>query len=683
MTTTLNPHAAVFLALAQAINQTRTVDDIYGSALDALGDGLGVDRASILLFDPDGVMRFKASRGISEQYRRAVEGHSPWTADAVDPQPLVVEDVTAAADLAPFLPTIVAEGIAAMAFIPLLSRRRVIGKFMLYFGAPRALSAEELQVATAIAAQIAFAVERTRTEEQARRSEERLRFALDAASMGTWDWDLTTNEVVWSDNLAAIHGLPPGTFDGSFSSYEREIHPEDRERVLASAQRAIAEAVPHDVEYRIVAPDGSIRWCVGKGRVEYKDGRPVRMSGVCMMVTRRKEAELARLAAAEEASRLKDEFLATLSHELRTPLNAILGWVQIVQTDRPGPERVKRAIEVIGRNAQLQAQLTEDILDVSRIISGKLEIERVPVSMGRLIETALTGVMPQARARGIKLTSHVAKDLPPIEGDLKRLHQVLGNVLSNAVKFTPAGGSVDLRCVAQDERLEIAVRDSGVGITPEFLPYVFDRFRQADSQTTRRHGGLGLGLAIARYFVEQHGGEIRAESPGEGRGTTITIRFPVTAPASMASRTDAPSEASTTRLDALAVMVVDDQDDSRTMLSSLFEGRGATVVECDSVSAVMEQLAARPVDLLVADIAMPDADGYELIRRVRESGHRTPAIAVTAYARPEDRSRAIAAGYAGYCAKPIDIGDLLGTVRTVLPGAAKPRPSHPAAAKRT
>jgi len=482
--------------LTKAISKCRSVEEIYSAALNAIGYGLGVDRASILLFDADGVMRFKAYRGISDAYRRAVEGHTPWRPDSPDPQPIWVSDVAADPSLADYLPIFAAERIAALAFIPLISQDRVIGKFMLYYDDPTDPAPDVLQLAGVIAAQVAFAVERTRTEEQVRRSEERLRFALEAASMGTWDWDLSTNEVQWSDNLARIHGLPEGAFDGTFASYEREIHPDDRPRVFESIQKALNEGVPHDVEYRIVSPDGTMRWCEGKGRVEYDSGRPARMNGVCMMVTRRKEAELARLAAAEESSRQKDEFLATLSHELRTPLNAVLGWVQMLRIDDLPPPRAKQAVEVIDRNARLQAQLIEDILDVSRIITGKLRQE-------------------------------IAPDLPPIEGDPKRLHQILNNVLSNAIKFTPEGGTVSLRCAADGTAVSLEIEDSGIGIASEFLPFVFDRFRQADCRSTRIHGGLGLGLAIARHLVEQHGGAIRAHSDGVGKGTTISIRLPV------------------------------------------------------------------------------------------------------------------------------------------------------------
>jgi PAS domain S-box-containing protein len=513
--------------LTKAISKSHSVEEIYSAALDALGYGVGVDRSSILLFDPDGVMRFKAYRGISDAYRRAVEGHTPWRPDSPDPQPIWVSDVAADPSLADYLPIFAAERIGALAFIPLVSQDRVIGKFMLYYGEPTEPTADVLQLAGVIAAQVAFAVERTRTGEQARRSEERLRFALESASMGTWDWDLSTNEVQWSDNLARIHGLPEGAFDGTFASYEREIHPDDRPRVFESIQKALSDGVPHDVEYRIVSPDGTMRWCEGKGRVEYDSGRPARMNGVCMMVTRRKEAELARLAAAEESSRQKDEFLATLSHELRTPLNAVLGWVQMLRIDGLPPPRAKQAVDVIDRNARLQAQLIEDILDVSRIITGKLEIERVPVSMSQLLETIVSGITPAVESAGVTLRQEIAADLPPIEGDPKRLHQILNNVLSNAIKFTPEGGTISLRCAADRTAVNIDIEDSGIGITSEFMPFVFDRFRQADCRSTRIHGGLGLGLAIARHLVEQHGGAIHAHSDGAGKGTTISIRLPV------------------------------------------------------------------------------------------------------------------------------------------------------------
>ena len=545
MLTSANSPLGVCLSLTRAISRTRTVEEIYESALDALADGLGVSRASILLFDADDVMRFKAHRRLSEGYRQAVEGHTPWRPDSPDPEPIVVSDVMSDASLAPYAGTIAAEGIAAMAFIPLVSLGRVIGKFMLYYDTPRTRSPEELQLAGVIASQVAFAVERTRAEASARRSEERLRFALDAAMMGTWDWDLRTQQVTWSPQLEALHGLPAGTFDGSFASYEREIHPDDRARVFESVQHALADGRPHDVEYRIVAPDGTVRWVEGKGRVECEDGRPLRMTGVCMIVTRRKDAELARLSAAEEAGRVKDQFLATLSHELRTPLNAVVGWVQMLEAGDYPDDWVPHAIEVIGRNARLLSQLIEDILDVSRIITGKFAVERRPVLVPQLVEAAVIAVLPLAAAKRIALRNEMPGELPAIEGDSRRLQQVLGNVLSNAIKFTPEGGQVRVCSRVSDDLLVIEVVDTGIGIDREFLPLIFERFRQGDTAVTRAHGGLGLGLAIARHLVEQHGGWMTAESDGPGSGTTIRFAVPLTA-ARAAAVTGAASTAAAT-----------------------------------------------------------------------------------------------------------------------------------------
>lgn len=665
-------HVEACLGLTRALSGIRTDDEIYEVALDALADGLGVRRASILLFDADGVMRFKAHRQLSDAYRRAVEGHSPWTPDSQDADAIFVEDVAGEPSLAPYIDVITAEGISAMAFIPLVSLGRVIGKFMLYADVPRTFTPAEARLADIIACHVAFAVERTRSEALARRGETRLRFALDSASMGTWDWDLATQSVEWSDNLEAVHGLPPGTFDGTFASYEREIHPEDRERVHASIERAIAEGVPHEVEYRLVAPDGTIRWAEGKGHVEFEDGRPVRMSGVCMMITRRKEAELARLAAAEEAARLTDEFLATLSHELRTPLNAILGWAQMLQTRALPPDRLQQAVDVIGRNARLQAQLIEDILDLSRIITGKLQVERLPVSISQLVEAAINGVQPAAEAKALTVSRRLDPALPVLEGDPSRLQQVLGNVLANAIKFTPEGGRVELRATVDDGEISIDVSDSGVGIAVEFLPYVFDRFRQEDSRTTRRHGGLGLGLAIARHLVEEHGGEIQAHSEGLGRGTTIRIRLPAGAPPPVTAASDGPSSLDLDpRLTGATVVIVDDQADSRELLAAVFEEHGAHVVTCDSALGALDAVTAGLAQLLVADIAMPVVDGYELIRRVRSRANGIPAIAVSAYARPEDRALALATGFDAYCVKPIDEALFLRAVGDALQAAAQ------------
>ena len=623
-----------------------------------------MSRAAILLFDANGRMRFVASSGLSHAYQKIVEGHSPWAPDTVEPLPIVVSDVESEPSLAAYLPALRAEGIAALAFIPLVSDSRVIGKFMLYYPEPTTLSAHDLELAALVSAHVALAVVRTRAEDSARRSEERLRFALDAAAMGTWEWEFDGGTVRWSDTLERLHRLPPGGFDGSFAAYQREIHPDDRDAVMESLRRAVEEGAPHEVEYRIVAGDGRTRWVEGKGRVEYADGTPVRMSGVCMDVTARKQVEQERLDAAHEANRLKDQFLATLSHELRTPLSAIIGWVQVLEADALSPDRVPQAVEIIGRNARLQSRLIDDILDVSRIIAGKLDIETAPLLPAQLVENALAAVGPEARARGVELTHLVPPNLPPIEGDGRRLQQVLGNLLSNAVKFTPEGGGIQVACSADPEGVTVEVRDSGIGIAQEFLPHVFDRFRQGDSQTTRRHGGLGLGLAVARHIVERHGGTIAASSDGAGKGTTVTVRLPLAAPS--AHRRGAPETVppvSEVRLDGVHVLVVDDHADARQLLKSLIEQRGGRVVDADSASAALAVLGTTTPEVLIADLAMPEMDGFGLIGQVRLTHPQMPAIALTAHARPEDRDRAIAAGYSVHFAKPFDVQALVATIR--------------------
>ena len=659
----------VCLWLAQAIGRIQNVADIYAAALEALERGLGVTRSSILLFDPDGVMRFKAWRNISADYRAAVEGHTPWSPETPDATPIVVPDVSTDPELAAYAPVFAREHIQALTFIPLVSSGRVIGKFMLYYDAPRTTSTEELQLAGIVAAQVAFAVERTITEITAQDNEERLRFALHAAHMGTWEWDVRGNRVRWSENLERIHGMSPGSFDGTLEGFMRDIHSSDRARVLESAMRAAHEGVPYETEYRIVTAAGELRWLEAKGRVEYlPDGKPWRMTGVCMDITRRKHAEIDRLQGAQEASRMKDEFLAVLSHELRTPLNAILGWAQLLSRGALDPGRAGEAINVIERNARLQAQLIEQILDVSRIITGKLRIETAPCALDQLVENAVHAMTPAAEARGLTIALTIDPELPSVIGDAPRLQQVLGNVLSNAVKFTPPGGAIAVRVARDGGSAVIEVQDTGAGIPVEFLPYVFERFRQADGTSTRQHGGLGLGLAIARHLIELHGGTIAASSDGPGTGTLIRISLPV-APHGRVGTLERPAAHEVRTLAGTRILIVDDEPDARMLLTAIFSGQGAVVSEASSAIEAMDRLADHGVDLLVADIGMPEVDGFELIERVRRTGREVRAIAVTAYARPEDRARALESGYDAFLAKPFDPAVLLRTASDLAVGS--------------
>jgi len=521
------------LTLVRAVSRAEGVPEICDAVLSALDEGLGVHQSTVILVDEGDTVRCGAARDIPPGLEAALHA-VPWHVVTDTAGPRLVSQLVGTPAVDGLRLAMDTAGIADVLLLPLAGARRMLGALVVCLAAAP-LPPMALQVATLMAAQVAFALERARIEAQERRHERRLRFALASASMGTWEWDLATNSVEWSDNLASLHGLTPGTFDGTFASYEREIHPEDRAAVFASVQRALAGDGPHDVEYRIVAPDGTVRWVEGKGQVERVDGVPVRMSGVCIMATRRKEAELARFAAAEEVSRAKDAFLATLSHELRTPLNAIMGWVQLAKSADLPPERLTQAIATIERNATLQAQLIEDILDVSRIIAGKLDIQRVPLDLGALIDTAVQGLMPAADAKGVRVRVEVDAALPTIDGEARRLLQVLGNLLSNALKFTDAGGDIHLRCAGSDEAIRLAITDTGQGIDPTFLPRVFDRFQQGETGTARRQRGLGLGLAIVKHLVEQHGGQIVITSPGLGLGTCATVTLPASRPTSLPS----------------------------------------------------------------------------------------------------------------------------------------------------
>lgn len=389
-------------------------------------------------------------------------------------------------------------------------------------------------------------------------------------------------------------------------------------------------------------------------------------------------SERAARTAAERANRLKEDFLATLSHELRTPLNTMLGWIQILRK-KPSPENLEQGLAVLDRNARIQAQLIADLLDMSSILSGKTRLDIQPVELPVVVEAALAAVRPAAENKGVGIRSVIEPIPGRLLADAARLQQVIWNLLSNAVKFTPHGGRIHVALSRVSSHVEISVSDTGCGIDPEFLPHVFERFSQADSSITRAHRGLGLGLAIVKQLVELHGGTVEARSR-KGHGAAFTVRLPMTAVQESGRTTDerhqtAPSlptaYADAPDLAGLRVLVLDDEADARRLIEHVLTECGAEVVLVSTAREGLSALAAEQVDVILSDIGLPERDGYAFIADVRDRGIRTPAAALTAFARSEDRTRALGSGYQTHIAKPVEPAELLAAVAALAHGTGR------------
>ena len=532
--------------------------------------------------------------------------------------------------------------------------------------------------------------ERRRAEAELRESEARFQAMANSIPQLAWmarpdGWIFWYNQR-WHDYC----GSTPEQMEGWGW---QEVHdPRELPRVIEKWKAAVASGEPWEDTFPLRRHDGELRWHLSRAR-PFRDefGKVTLWFGTNTDITEeRKRAEerdallqseqAARLEV-ERASRMKDEFLATLSHELRTPLNAILGWSQLLRRDGRtdvDKETLDEGLSVIERNARAQTQLIEDLLDMSRIVSGKIRLDVQPVQAASFIDAAIETVMTAAEAKGIRIQKVLDSYAGPVSGDPNRLQQVVWNLLSNAIKFTPRGGRIQVLLERVNSHVEISVADSGQGIRPEFLPYVFERFRQADASTTRSHGGLGLGLAIVKQLVELHGGTIRAKSPGEGQGSTFTVTLPVqvvhrdaddairvhprTARASSIS-------ADCSSLAGLKVLVVDDEADARTLIRKLLEECDATVVTAGSAAEALPLIESERPDVLVSDVGMPETDGYDFLRQVRamgaERGGKVPAIALTAFARSEDRTRALLSGFLVHVSKPVEPQELVATVASV------------------
>jgi len=463
--------------------------------------------------------------------------------------------------------------------------------------------------------------------------------------------------------------------DSTGEAWRELVHPDDLERAETMCAEALRASTPHEIEFRLRrAADGEFRWFQGSA-LPHRDagGKIVNWFGTYTDIHEQKLSEdtlRATTDAVRRENEQKDEFLALVSHELRTPLNAVFGWTRLMQEHVLGEAERTQAIDSIMRNAEAQARLIEDVLDITRIVNQKLSLDREIVQLWRIVTEAIDAVVPAADAKGVSLVSEVESHDLLVHADRMRLEQVVMNLLANAVKFTPRGGEIRIAVMQQREFATIVVSDTGQGIDPELLPHIFERFRQGDSSSTRRHGGLGLGLAIAHQLVLLHGGEIQVESAGLNEGSRFTVRLPILAVGSLPSAQADPSHFwsedafPAEHLRGLNVMVVDDEPSVRELLGLTLAKCGASVTLAASVQEALAGLANLSPDVVVSDIAMPGVDGYEFIHKLRElvrprDGREVPVIALTACASGQDRDLALQAGFDRHLTKPVDPAELV------------------------
>lgn len=516
-----------------------------------------------------------------------------------------------------------------------------------------------------------------RVEAALRQSEERYRYLVESIPQLVWTANAEGTLLDVNQRWVDFTGLTLAQVQAA--GWQAIVHPDDVPSIYDRWLAAQQSGIYYRAEGRLCRTDGVYRWHLHQAiPLKNDQGEVVKWFGTATDIDDQKQLEQQRdrnlqqeqaaREAAEQANRIKDEFLAVLSHELRSPLNPILGWSRLLQTRKLDETQTTEALKVIERNARLQAELIEDLLDVSRIMRGKLSLNVAPVALAPIIEAAIATVRLAAEAKAIRLQTTLEPDLKPVSGDANRLQQVIWNLLSNAVKFTPTEGHVEIRLEQQGAQAQITIADTGKGIAPDFLPYVFDYFRQAEAATTRKFGGLGLGLAIVRQLVELHGGTVQANSPGEGLGATFTVLLP------LLKEDEGMHEGSDTSdlvphaatLQPLRVLVVDDDADARTFTAFLLEQHGATVNAVASANEALTALSQFQPDVLLSDIGMPTVDGYMLLRQVRtlpaDQGGQVPAIALTAYAGEINHQQALAAGFQRHLSKPVEPAVLIAAI---------------------
>ncbi|WP_437878984.1 hybrid sensor histidine kinase/response regulator [Sorangium sp. So ce513] len=529
--------------------------------------------------------------------------------------------------------------------------------------------------------------ERERLEAELRRSERQLASLMANSPDAIYRMDLDLRCTFMSPTSTMVMGFPPEHYIGK-TPRENGLPLDVCEVGEVACREALATGKPQRFEFGI----GERRYRARIIPESGPDGAVESFIGITEDVTAERlaeeerqkllESERAARDEAERVSRVKDDFVATLSHELRSPINAILGWARILRSRADDPQALARGLEVIERNARLQSDMVSELLDMSRIVSGKLRLDVLPLDLPSVVQSAIESIKLAAEAKGIEVASRLDAEAAALRGDPARIHQVVWNLLSNAVKFTPSGGRIDVALRRVGAFAEVTVTDTGAGIAPQFLPHLFERFRQADASSTRQYGGLGIGLSIVKHLVELHGGTVEVASAGEGKGAAFTVRLPL-AGVTPEEASDGSERPGASRAEALAdyvgaeltgvrVLVVDDQPDAREVAQRVLEECSARVTTAGSAAEALAALERERPDVLVSDLGMPGEDGFQLMRRVRalgaERGGSTPAVALSALARAEDRARALHVGYQAHVAKPLDPAELVGVVAALVRG---------------
>ena len=731
------------LAVASAsILGSPDVDAVLSGAITLARETFAADAYAVWRGEADGSWRVLRSSGVSPEFaERVIQPRAGSEKPQIVPfdTPVIYDDVHAAPALLPQRETYDREGIKAMVVFPLVIRGERCGTMVFYSHQARTFSDDDVQVGTALANLVAASLttaelydEQRLAREAADRARGRATFLAEAgtALSASLDYVTTLKAVarlavpaiadwcsvdILGDNgqlqrLAVTH-VDPEKIELALRLEEKypadptspggvhEVLRTGRPTFMAHIPSELVAASARNDEHRQLLSDLQLTsyMCVpmlaqGKafGVITFLSAESKREYSELDLAFARELANRASLAVenarsyerATHASQLKDEFLATLSHELRTPLNSVLGYARMMRSGMLPEDKTKHAIEVIERNGTALKQIIEDVLDVSRIVSGRLRLNVETLDLPLILNDSVATVMPAADAKGVRIETMIDPSASAVSGDRDRLQQIVWNLLSNAIKFTPRGGKVQLRLQAVNSHVEIVVSDTGQGITPEFLPLVFERFRQSDATFSREHGGLGLGLAIAKELAELHGGTVRAMSDGPGRGATFTLQLPRMivhgASATGASRREhphrdgmAPQLEPAPRLDGLRVVAVDDEFDSLNLLTSALESAGARVTTFSKAADALEGVRNLLPDVVIADIGMPGMDGLQFIRSLRQLDGRpgrTPAAALTAYARSQDRVTSLAAGFQMHLVKPVDPLELVIAVATLAAG---------------